>query len=84
MNKKVFCEYCGLSFSTSEELKAGFCFKHPDGANSGHHKEYKGGDRDLYACKYCGFTLPTIAGLVSLPCEKHPNGKNLGRHAPKV
>ena len=37
MAQKVYCEYCGNSYSSISSLTASWCIRHPSGPNKGKH-----------------------------------------------
>lgn len=79
-----YCEYCGTKSSSVSSLTSGWCTKHPDGANKGHHKLYEGSEKSQYTCKYCGSKSSSISSLTSGWCTKHPKGSNKGHHSPAL
>ena len=79
---KYYCEYCGRSYPTENDLMTNHCINHPSGINKGMHKLYGGGEKIQYNCKYCNKSFPTLHALISGYCNKHPEGPSRGAHSP--
>jgi len=79
---KVYCEYCGTSYSSISSLTAGNCPRHPD--RRGRHKLYEGSEKAKYMCKYCGTSYSSISSLTAGNCPRHPAGPSKGRHSPAM
>lgn len=79
-----YCEYCGSKSTSVSSLTAGFCLRHPNGANKGKHKLYEGTEKAQYVCKYCGTKNTTLFSLTAGWCLRHPNGTNKGKHSPAL
>ena len=73
MSEKVYCKYCGKSYSSISNLTSFSCSKNPEGKN---HVPYEGSEKSKYECKYCGKSYSSISNLTSFSCSKNPNGKN--------
>jgi DNA-directed RNA polymerase subunit RPC12/RpoP len=81
---KVFCKFCGQSFSSVQSLTSTSCSMHPDGVNKGKHALYEGQEKSQYICKFCGQKSSSISTLTHTSCSKHPNGVNKGKHSPAL
>ena len=81
---KVYCKYCGNSFSDVRALSSGMCQRHPDGVNKGRHALYEGDEKPQYTCKYCGNRFHDIRSMTAGMCHRHPDGVNKGRHSPAL
>ncbi len=79
-----YCKYCGYSALSISNLTGGFCSRHPNGTNKGHHSPYQGTVREKYLCKYCGYSALSISNLTGVFCPRHPNGVNKGHHSPQI
>ena len=72
MSERVYCKYCGVSYSSLRGLTSGSCSKNPEGK---YHVPYEGSEKSKYECKYCGHVSSSISNLTGTSCSKNPNGK---------
>jgi predicted nucleic acid-binding Zn ribbon protein len=79
-----YCKYCGTKATNVQNLTAGYCQRHPDGASRGKHALYEGDEKPQYTCKYCGTKAPSISNLTAGACQRHPAGAAKGKHAPAL
>ena len=76
---KFYCEYCGLNFSTIEELNSSICSNHKFMNIKGSHKLYDGEDNTKLICRYCGQGFTSMQESFGT-CIKHPKGEHKGNH----
>lgn len=81
---KVYCEYCGQSFTSVQSMNGMWCYRHPAGPNKGKHKPYEGSEKSRYTCKYCGQQFNSIQSMTGMWCYRHPAGPNKGKHSPML
>ena len=81
---KFYCRYCGIFRSSVQSLTAGWCPRHPAGANKGRHVLYQGSEKAQYTCEFCGVKRSSISSLTAGWCPRHPGGTNKGRHSPAL
>ena len=81
---KFYCRYCGIFRSSVQGLTAGWCPRHPAGANKGRHVLYQGSEKTQYTCEFCGVKRSSISSLTAGWCPRHPAGVNKGRHSPAL
>ena len=72
MSEKVYCKYCGKSYSSVRDLTGSSCSNNPEGK---YHVPYEGSEKSKYECKYCGKSYSSIRDLTGGSCSKNPNGK---------
>jgi DNA-directed RNA polymerase subunit RPC12/RpoP len=80
---KVFCKWCGMSFSDVRNLVNNACPRNPWGQAGSKHELYEGSEKPKYVCKYCGQTFRTIGDMsATRTCGRNPAGNK--RHEPAL
>jgi hypothetical protein len=74
---KVYCVWCGTSYSSLPSLTNGLCSKNPDGK---HHVLYEGSEKAKYECKFCGTSYSSLPSLTNGSCSKSPHKKHFPRN----
>jgi hypothetical protein len=72
--QKVYCKWCGVSYSDVRTLVTNTCSQNPDGRS---HVLYEGSEKPQYVCKFCGQTYSTISTMAgNKNCAKKPNRRH--------